>query len=68
MKKMRKVTVVLALAVVLIAAGAVAASANVPIPGLPDIDPSVCERQFGFGILQRLFPAFDALIHRVTCR
>lgn len=63
MKKMNKLAFVLVLAVVLIAASSVVALAIDAIPDLPD----TCEANFGFGILQRLFPRFNAFIQSRGC-
>jgi len=64
MKKMNKFAIILVLAVVLIAASSVVVLGN-PIPGLPEIEG--CEVNFGFGILQRLFPRFNDFIQGRGC-
>jgi len=66
MKKMNKLAIVLVLAVVLIAASSAVVLAY-PIPGTPGL-PETCEVNFGFGILQRLFPRFNELIQNRGCR
>ena len=66
MKKMNKLAVVLVIAVVLIAVGSTVALAY-PIPGTPGL-PDGCEANFGFGILQRLFPRFNEWIQNRGCR
>ena len=59
MKKMNKLMIALALGAVLLVSGAMVAQAS--------SSEVICEVRWGLGILQRIFPAFDAWIHATTC-